>query len=147
MTVALATAVPYPVVGLPGVALMWGPVCLDHWRVTDRPTDVTRASAERFAHAMQCTNVDHGHVDASGWHKRVAGVVGCLHCEDGSFASGHYVCTHGAPCDDCMDAGVSAAENIAAGYGANGEDTDDEMYYDDSSSNYASCGWDGPIEY
>jgi hypothetical protein len=145
MAEVMATAVPFPVVGLPGVALMWGPVCLDHPRMTDAPTDAHRESAEAFARAMACANVDHGVVDASGWHKRVANVPGCMHCADGSHASGHYVCTRDAPCGDCVDEGLTAAENIAAGFGAHGEDTGADMYYDDGSPNYASCGWDGPL--
>lgn len=55
----LTVAVPFPVVGAVGLVRMWGPVCLDHPRDTDRPTDYSRESAEAFAHALQCAHDDH----------------------------------------------------------------------------------------
>lgn len=59
MAEAIATAVPFPVVGLPGVDRMWGPVCLDHPRASDAPTDVRRESGEAFARALACADSRH----------------------------------------------------------------------------------------
>ena len=51
------------------------------------------------------------------WHPaKSAPVPGCLHCEE-SASGGHYHCTEDTPCQDCTDDGLSAAEDIAAGYG------------------------------
>jgi hypothetical protein len=61
MTEQVCVAVPYPMVGLPGVAYMWGPVCPVHptWFGGNVPSDVTRDSAEAFAAALACAHPDH----------------------------------------------------------------------------------------
>lgn len=64
-------------------------------------------------------------VSADTWHDRKAPRKGCMHCEGGE-SGGHYLCTNGEPCQDCVDEGLTAAENVTAGYGPNGEDTGSE---------------------
>lgn len=49
----------------------------------------------------------------------------CVHCYERQ-SGGHYACTEHEPCQDCIDDSLTAAENIAAGYGPNGEDTGSE---------------------
>lgn len=88
---------------------------------------------------------------SGSWHMDRALVRGCMHCWEGD-TRGHYHCREDAPCQDCSDGSLTAAENIAAGYGPHGEDTgdgdaSDAMYYADGSPNHASHGWDVPIEY
>lgn len=46
----------------------------------------------------------------------------CVHCTEGPNG-GHYVCTENNPCQDCLDDALTASENVASGYGPNGEDT------------------------
>lgn len=57
----------------------------------------------------------------------------CLHCDDGTRGE-HYLCSEERPCQDCVDDALTAAENIASGYGPHGEDTgadggDDDFDY------------------
>lgn len=61
------------------------------------------------------------------WHDRKTPRKGCLHCESGQ-SGGHYTCTAEKPCQDCVDEGMTAAENVAAGFGPNGEDTGPDDY-------------------
>lgn len=58
---------------------------------------------------------------ADTWHDATEPMKGCLHCEDGK-ARGHYLHTEDEPCEDCVDEARTGAENIASGYGWNGED-------------------------
>lgn len=46
----------------------------------------------------------------------------CLGCIGEHPGKGHYRCAEGAPCQDCLDDGLTAAENIANGYDAHGYD-------------------------
>jgi hypothetical protein len=48
----------------------------------------------------------------------------CIHCQDSypESTSEHYTCVDGAPCQDCEDDALYAAENVAAGWGAHGEE-------------------------
>ena len=57
----VTTAVPYPVVGLPGVDRVWGIICTDHptWLGTNVPTDRNRDGAEAFAAACACAHPGH----------------------------------------------------------------------------------------
>jgi hypothetical protein len=57
----ICTAVPYPMVGVPGITLMWGPVCSDHPTLmgSNVPTDPDRDTAEAFAEALACAHPDH----------------------------------------------------------------------------------------
>lgn len=64
------------------------------------------------------------------WHDSLNPRRGCLHCAEGDPCS-HYLCTETRPCQDCIDDALTAAENIAAGYGANGEDTGSLHDYSD----------------
>lgn len=56
----IATAVPLPLIGLPGVNLLWTVVCTDHpnW-VDSAPTDRFRESAESLAAACACAHPGH----------------------------------------------------------------------------------------
>jgi hypothetical protein len=71
-----------------------------------------------------------GRSDTDTWHDRKTPRKGCLHCADGD-GRGHYFCTEAEPCGDCVDEGLTAAENVAAGYGPHGEDTGSEHDYSD----------------
>jgi hypothetical protein len=62
------------------------------------------------------------------WHADRALVRGCVHCADGD-TRGHYHCRESGPCQDCTGDALTAAENVAAGYGPNGEDTGGECDY------------------
>ncbi len=55
------------------------------------------------------------------WHDRVTSDERCEHCAAGK--AGHYACYEGEWCQDCQDDAQTAAEDISAGYGPNGEDT------------------------
>ncbi len=63
------------------------------------------------------------------WHDASNPQPGCVHCDDSSAGpffgagGGHYLCTASVPCQDCADDAQTARENVAAGYGPNGEDT------------------------
>lgn len=61
MAEQVLVAVPYPVVGVPGIDLMWGAVCPVHPKHADAntPTDATREGAEDFAFACACAHAEH----------------------------------------------------------------------------------------
>lgn len=61
MTEQILTAVPYPMTGIVGVALMWGPVCPVHpsFMGSNTPSDADRCCAEAYAEALACGHPDH----------------------------------------------------------------------------------------
>lgn len=61
MAEQICVAVPYPVVGRLGSALMWGPVCPVHpdYMGGNVASDYTRVEADAFAEALACAHPDH----------------------------------------------------------------------------------------